>query len=102
MSIDNERRLPENLVSREILEEGVDFWRQAMLDAGVDSKLLHYNDVLTGKQAPGGYDHGPSLEDVVIADKLCDVYHTDGHLGDKKRTIPGARVFIHVKGDASK
>lgn len=79
---------------------GVQFWKDAIQDAGLRDKLHRFNDILTGKQAPGGYDHGPSLTDVVIADKICDVYHTDGHVNDKKKGFSGERIFIHIKANA--
>lgn len=59
--------------------------------AGLTDKLNHFNDVLTGHQAPGGYGD-PVLTDVKIDGRNCDIYHTNKKPGDS-----GNRIFIHIK-----
>ena len=57
-------------------------------EAGLTNKLRHFNDVLTGHRAPGGYGD-PVLTDVSIDGRNCDIYHTGNSAN---------RIFIHIKG----
>lgn len=71
--------------------KGVAFWTDEIQKAGVYEQLRHFNDVITGKEAPQGYGE-PVITDVVLDGKKCDIYHTD-----KKRSDTFHRVFIHIK-----
>ncbi|MFH1631666.1 MAG: hypothetical protein ABIA47_01400 [bacterium] len=72
--------------------KGVSFWMEEIKKAGVYDQLRHFNDIITGKDAPKGYGDEPVLEDVVLDGRKCDIYHTD-----KKPSDTYHRVFIHIK-----
>lgn len=76
--------------SKEIWK-GVGFWAEEIKKAGVYERLRHFNDVLTGREAPKGYGE-PVLTDIVLDGKNCDIYHTD-----KERDDSFHRVFVHIK-----
>lgn len=71
--------------------KGGDFWTSEIKKAGVYDQLRHFNDLITGKEAPKGYGE-PVLIDVVLDGRKCDIYHTD-----KKPTDSYHRVFVHIK-----
>lgn len=77
---------------REVAWKGTAFWTEEIKKAGVFEKLRHFNDVITGKEAPQGYGDEPVLRDVMLDGKRCDVYHTDRKRGDTFH-----RIFIHIK-----
>ncbi len=71
--------------------KGIEYWKNAIIKAGLYDQLRHFNDVLTGNEPPGGYGE-PVLKDVIVDGRQCDIYHTD-----KKNSDTFARVFIHIK-----
>lgn len=71
--------------------KGVSFWTGEIKKAGVYDQLPHFNDLLTGREAPKGYGD-PVLTDVILDGRKCDIYHTD-----KKPTDSYHRVFVHIK-----
>ncbi|MDE1970867.1 MAG: hypothetical protein KGI50_04825 [Patescibacteria group bacterium] len=73
--------------------KGTKFWTDQIKDAGVYNKIKHFNDVITGKEAPHPQGYGdPVLTDIVLDGKRCDIYHTDKKPGDS-----GHRIYIHIK-----
>jgi len=71
--------------------KGANFWMEEIKKAGVHDKLPHFNDVITGNNAPSGYGE-PMVTDVLLDESLCDIYHTD-HNGKTS----GHRIYIHKK-----
>jgi hypothetical protein len=71
--------------------KGVDFWTKQIEKAGLTDKLHFFNDVLTGREKPGGYGEAV-IRDVILDGRKCDIYHT----GEGKNEF-GARVYIHFK-----
>jgi hypothetical protein len=71
---------------------GVEFWTNAIKQAGVFEKIPIFNDLITGKEAPSQTKDNPPLEPVLknikLADKIVDIYHWGG---------TSARLFIHIK-----
>lgn len=79
----------ENVMQNETMR-GVQFWIDAIKTAGIYNKIPGFNDVLTGTSKPGN-DVAPVLEDVQIADKICDVYHWEG----------ASRIYLYIKSPAN-
>jgi len=71
--------------------KGSAFWIAEIKKAGVHESLRHFNDLLTGYEAPGGYGE-PVLTDVVLDQRKCDIYHTDKEPNDSWH-----RIYIHIK-----
>lgn len=83
--------MPEEYKRDKWFYKGVGDLEEEIEKAGLKDKLKHFNDILTGHEAPIGYGD-PVLIDVVIDGRKCDVYHTD-----KKPTDSFHRIFIHIK-----
>lgn len=75
--------------------KGTAFWTDEIQKAGVFEQLRHFNDVITGNEAPQGYGEEPVVRDVVLDGMVCDIWHTDHKRGDTYH-----RLFIHIKGNA--
>jgi hypothetical protein len=74
--------------------KGVHFWQEEIEQAGLKEKLRFFNDVITEKRPPhpdSGYRE-PVLENVILDNKTCDIYHSDHEKGDSWH-----RIFIHIK-----
>jgi hypothetical protein len=71
---------------------GVKFWTDAIKEAGIFDQIPPFNDLITGKDAPVQTRDNPPLKPVVsnilIADKIVDIYHWGG---------TSYRIFIHIK-----
>ncbi|MFA6273945.1 MAG: hypothetical protein WC662_02185 [Candidatus Paceibacterota bacterium] len=78
---------------------GTDFWTKEIKKAGVESRLLHFNDVIIEKTPPhpeSGYHL--VLSDVLLDGKHCDIYHSDqDENGDKIRNKTYHRLFLQIK-----
>ncbi len=78
-------------MTENFLIKGVDFWTEEIKKANVFNELKHFNDVITGNNAPSGYGKAV-LTDITLDGKKCDIYHTDSKQGDS-----GHRIYIHIK-----
>lgn len=72
--------------------KGVDFWTQEIEKAGLKDKLLPFNDVLTGNEAPSG-NVEPMLRDVALDGRKVGIYHWDY----PKKDTSSHRIYIHKK-----
>ncbi|MFZ2522801.1 MAG: hypothetical protein WAW92_00240 [Minisyncoccia bacterium] len=73
------------------LGRGTQDWTDEIKKSRVYEQLRPFNDVISGKEAPGGYGE-PVLTDVVLDGITCDIYHSDKEDGDTTH-----RIFIHKK-----
>ena len=73
-------------------------WRDAIQEADTENKLIDFNDVLGGKEAPSpDQQKHLILRDVTIGDKICDVYHWGQEEGSMTEVNSSARVYLHYK-----
>ena len=73
-------------------------WNRAIEVADTGNKLTHFNDVVTGRDAPPPEQAKHLvLEYVTLGGRLCDVYHWDQDQNGKIRNASGHRVFVHIK-----
>ncbi len=83
-----------SLNTKEEVWKGLPFWREEIEKADLIKQLRFFNDVITEKRPPhpdSGYRE-PVLENVILDNKNCDIYHTDHEKGDSWH-----RIFIHIK-----
>jgi len=75
------------------------FWHNEIKNAGVEDKLLFFNDVVTEKKPP----HNESgyhlvLNNIILDGKNCDIYHTDqDEQGNSIEDKSNHRIYIHIK-----
>lgn len=53
-------------MSKEDVMKGGAYWTEQIEKAGLKDKLLPFNDVLVGNEAPGDKDAEPILRDVIL------------------------------------
>ena len=78
--------------NREDIMKGVTYWTEQIEKAGLKDKLLPFNDVLVGQEAPGG-DVEPMLQDVILDGAKVDIYHWDY----PKQDTSSHRIYIYRK-----
>ena len=72
--------------SKEDIMKGVSYWTEQIEKAGLKDKLLPFNDVLVGQDAPPA-DAEPMLHDVVLDGAIVDIYHWDYPKQDTSRFL---------------
>jgi hypothetical protein len=78
--------------SREDVMKGGAYWTEQIQKAGLTDKLLPFNDVLVGNEAPAG-NVEPMLRDVVLDGVKVDIYHWDYPAKDTSSN----RIYIYRK-----